>query len=532
MEVLVINGSPKGEKSNSFKLTQAFLEGLNESDVRIAHLSQLKISNCQGCFSCWNKTPGKCIFNDDMESLLNDLIDASLVIWSFPLYYFSVPGLLKNFIDRQLPLTLPFMDKSVASGGHPSRYDRSKQKHILISTCGFYTAKGNYDSVIGMFNYFLKDYDTIFCGQGELFRVPELSYRTNEYLSYVKQAGKEYVMSGISNATRVHLDELLFPKETFEAMADASWGIDQKTGETIDESLTFTKQMAALYNKDSYQGEDLVLEMYYTDLDQTYQIILRKDKAEVISENFRPYTTRIETPFTVWQDIASNKIRGDEALMKQMYKVQGDLQFMIHWGNYFGSSKIQSDSQKDIKKTNLKNVLIPWIFFWVFNSFHNPWYMLIVVFISLFLKYLFKNEKFTKYDEISKNAVILLCELSLLGMSNEFVLPLSYLIFGLIWLLSTFTAIPLTAYYSMNDYGGDGMLENPIFIKTNVILTRLWGILYILTGCWTYYYINTSFFSTIIWINNILPIFAGIFTLWFQKWYPEKIMQGKQKSHP
>lgn len=85
-----------------------------------------------------------------------------------------MPGNLKNFIYRQLPLSLPFMEESAESDGHPSRYDLSQQKHIVISTCGFWTPKGNYDAIISMFNHFLgKDnYNTFFCGQGELFSVP------------------------------------------------------------------------------------------------------------------------------------------------------------------------------------------------------------------------------------------------------------------------------------------------------------------------------------------------------------------------
>ena len=62
------------------------------------------------------------------------------------------------------------------SGGHPSRYDMSGKRHLLISTCGFYTAKNNYDSVTKLFDHVCGagQYESIFCGQGELFRVPEL----------------------------------------------------------------------------------------------------------------------------------------------------------------------------------------------------------------------------------------------------------------------------------------------------------------------------------------------------------------------
>ena len=86
------------------------------------------------------------VMTDDMQEGIEGELWADLMIWSFPLYYFSVPGLLKNFIDRQLPMNLPFMEEQegqTGSGGHPSRYDMSGKRHLLISTCGFYTAKNN-----------------------------------------------------------------------------------------------------------------------------------------------------------------------------------------------------------------------------------------------------------------------------------------------------------------------------------------------------------------------------------------------------
>ena len=97
---------------------------------------------------------------------------------------------------------------------------------MLISTCGFYSANKNYDSVLRMFDHFLGkgNCTTVFCGQGELFRVKELSARTNEYLTAVKCAGSEYARTGaLSKETDEILHTLLYPKDVFKKMADASW---------------------------------------------------------------------------------------------------------------------------------------------------------------------------------------------------------------------------------------------------------------------------------------------------------------------
>ena len=167
--ILLINGSPKGKQSNTYQLATAFIEGLKvaESDAVVEEIcvNTLDLNPCLGCFSCWNKTPGKCVFKDDMPEVIEKLLWADITIWSFPLYYFSVPGKLKTLIDRQLPMVLPFMEKDTKSGSHPTRYDMSKKRSVLISTCGFYTTEGNYDAVISMFDHLLgKDnYEKIFC---------------------------------------------------------------------------------------------------------------------------------------------------------------------------------------------------------------------------------------------------------------------------------------------------------------------------------------------------------------------------------
>lgn len=155
------------------------------------HIAQIDINSCLGCFACWKTTPGKCCICDDMQTVLEKLLWADLTIWSFPLHYFSLPGKLKIVMDRQLPLTLPFMLPHAEGGGHPARHDMGEKKTVLISTCGFYRAKSNYDSVTAQFDRICGkgNYATLFCGEGELFRVPELSHRTKEYLAVVRQAG-------------------------------------------------------------------------------------------------------------------------------------------------------------------------------------------------------------------------------------------------------------------------------------------------------------------------------------------------------
>ncbi len=75
----------------------------------------------------------------------------------------------------------------------------------------------------------------------------------------------------------------------------------------------------------------------------------------------------------------------------------------------------------------------------------------------------------------------------------------------------------------MNQYNGEEALENPIFMRTNRILTLLWGVLYLITPVWTYFLIGTGMGVWTGAVNSVLPALMGIFTQWFQKWYPASV---------
>ncbi len=540
MKILLINGSPKGERSNTYQLTKAFLEGMTggeAAETREMAVSRLNIRPCLGCFSCWNKTPGKCCISDDMAGVIENMLWADVTVWSFPLYYFSVPGPLKNLMDRQLPMVLPFMAEDggeTGSGSHPSRYDMSGKKTVVISTCGFYTAEGNYDGVRSLFDHLCgkNQYTALFCGQGELFRVPELKQRTEEYLGYVRQAGREYAQGGISAETQAHLSQLLFSRKVFEEMADASWGVTE-SGEKADASLTFTKQMAALYNPASYPGSDILLDMDYTDVGKRYRVILGKSGSRVTEDLTGEPTTVIHTPLSVWQSIAAGEIEGSDALMRHQYSVEGNFDLMLHWDDFFSAG--QAAPAPEVKtssggKTNMLCMLLPWMAFWIAPSIDAFYGSLVSLGACVLLPLLLIKNKKTVYDILSGAAVGVFSISLLMGASTTLVIPLSYLAFGLMWSVTVFFKIPITAEYSLNEYGGESALRNPMFLKTNRILSAAWGILYLLTAVGTYFIIQTRFGTYIGAINSILPLLMGAFTAWFQKWYPAKIARGSDRK--
>lgn len=223
MKVLVMNGSPKGEHSDVFKLTKAFLEGMEENDYEVIDTMKQRVNPCRGCYSCWwGKTPGKCIQNDGMEEVLHKITDADLVIWSYPLYCYGMPSNLKAYIDRLLPLSSPTQEADEEGNTyHPVR-EEHEVKMLMISGCGFPNKKGNYDGALFVFQQLFCNAEMITCVEAPMLSIPEAAPLANKYLELVKKAGKEYKENGcLSDETKELLDIPMMDPDEYRKMCSA-----------------------------------------------------------------------------------------------------------------------------------------------------------------------------------------------------------------------------------------------------------------------------------------------------------------------
>ncbi len=140
MKIIAFNGSPGSEKGMTDVLVQEFLQGAQETgaEIETIYLAHQKISYCRGCMNCWIKTPGKCIYNDDMSELLTKYLTADVAIFASPLYIDNVSAMMKTFMDRLfMPTEKPQFEKDELFG--ECRHVRLHNKHpkmIAMATCG------------------------------------------------------------------------------------------------------------------------------------------------------------------------------------------------------------------------------------------------------------------------------------------------------------------------------------------------------------------------------------------------------------
>ena len=99
-KILGINGSPKGEKSQTRRLVMAALEGARQAgaDITFIDVCGLEIRYCTACGNCYAK--GECILDDDFPEVLEKMLDADGVILGSPNYIDSVTAQLKTLFDR------------------------------------------------------------------------------------------------------------------------------------------------------------------------------------------------------------------------------------------------------------------------------------------------------------------------------------------------------------------------------------------------------------------------------------------------
>jgi multimeric flavodoxin WrbA len=150
MKVLAFNSSPNMEKGNTALILNPFLKGMKEAgaDTEVFYTKKLKINPCLGDLSCVIKTPGKCVQQDDMQTISLKLEEADIIVFATPLYFDGMTTTMKNLIERLfLPTGTPLLELRQGRVRHPMRQPAKKIKIVLVSNCGFWE-KENFDPLV------------------------------------------------------------------------------------------------------------------------------------------------------------------------------------------------------------------------------------------------------------------------------------------------------------------------------------------------------------------------------------------------
>ncbi len=105
MKILAINSSHRGEKGYTQFLINKFFDGARKygAECHTVVLKNSTIHTCLGCRVCHQQEHYlSCVYDekDDVKTIFDRMREADILVFSTPIYIFTMTGLMKIFLDR------------------------------------------------------------------------------------------------------------------------------------------------------------------------------------------------------------------------------------------------------------------------------------------------------------------------------------------------------------------------------------------------------------------------------------------------
>ena len=354
--ILAVQGSPRPKSSNTDALLQEFLKGARSqgAETETVYLQEKNIHPCVGCYTCWTKTPGICVFKDDMPGLLEKVRDCDILVYATPLYNYSMTSYLKIFKERNLPLLEPYLVKEGQVYRHPHRYP-NQRKMVLVSTCGF-PEISHFDALRHIFRKMEKSGVVPLIGEllvpaAELaLRQAFLKEKARVIFEAAYRAGIEVVREGkISPETEAKVQEPLLPADEVAEMANIWWD-SMLQGNSLEKAADAGKKvedirlvllgMARMFNPQASGNLKAIIQFEVTGKQPGNWFFSIADGQCSFEEGKggSPNLT-IQTPSEVWVAIANKELDGAKAFVEGKYTAKGDMGLMIKMKKYFGGEE-------------------------------------------------------------------------------------------------------------------------------------------------------------------------------------------------
>ena len=115
-KIVVITGSPR-KNGNSFAMTDAFIAAAEKKGHSVIRFdaAQKNVGGCHACETCF-KSGKACSHDDDFNLLAPDIIEADAVVFTMPVYWYSIPAQIKGVIDKLFSLVIGGKDIAGKTG--------------------------------------------------------------------------------------------------------------------------------------------------------------------------------------------------------------------------------------------------------------------------------------------------------------------------------------------------------------------------------------------------------------------------------
>lgn len=99
-KIVVITGSPR-KNGNSFAMTASFIQAAEDKGHTVTRFDAafMNIGGCHACETCY-KTGKACSYDDDFNQIAPAILEADAIVFTMPVYWYSIPSQIKGVIDR------------------------------------------------------------------------------------------------------------------------------------------------------------------------------------------------------------------------------------------------------------------------------------------------------------------------------------------------------------------------------------------------------------------------------------------------
>lgn len=99
---ILVGAGQDTDMGNTAKLAYEFARGAQEMghEVTTFLLGQMDIKPCLGCGHCRQSEDRTCVWDDDMQQIIDAYWDYDMIVFATPMRYWMVTGMLKNAIER------------------------------------------------------------------------------------------------------------------------------------------------------------------------------------------------------------------------------------------------------------------------------------------------------------------------------------------------------------------------------------------------------------------------------------------------
>ncbi|MEX1377996.1 MAG: hypothetical protein AB1Z23_11075 [Eubacteriales bacterium] len=133
MNITIVKAIGDEEYAREHKGIMSAIDALQkEHQVDVFDADKMQINACTGCWTCWVKEPGKCVFDDDMVDIYKSIVKSDKLIFVSKIKAGFVQKEIRKVTERMFATLLPYITVLKDEFHHFPRYDKQAKLGLVV----------------------------------------------------------------------------------------------------------------------------------------------------------------------------------------------------------------------------------------------------------------------------------------------------------------------------------------------------------------------------------------------------------------